>query len=97
MMKRNTQKKPLSDPAPSGWPSKNRAIACKLQRAKSLHEQRGLQIYIQKAVATSDRVELVNYIEFAWKSKNRKTPQKNKLILHPWVGGSLGAGWGDGG
>ena len=32
-----TEKMP-SDPAPSGWPSQNRAILCKLQRAKSLHE-----------------------------------------------------------
>ena len=53
----------LRDPALSGWLSKNRALLCKLQRAKSL--QRGLQMYIQPKVATSDGLELVNYLKFA--------------------------------
>ena len=33
VINRNTQQKLLSDPAPSGWPSKNRVILCQLHRA----------------------------------------------------------------
>ena len=72
---------PRKDPAPSGWPSRNRAMLCKLQRAKSLHEQRGLQMYIQKEVATSDRLEFVNYLELAEKNKTHiYLNEKRKII-----------------
>ena len=47
-MNRNSPKM-LSDPAPSGWPSKN--FCSKLQQAKSLHEQKRFRLYIQTKVA----------------------------------------------
>ena len=76
-----------SDPAPSGRHSKNRAILCKLQRAKSLHEQRGLQMYIQKEVATSDGLELVNYIEFGNSGANETCclPKPMMTVLRPFA------------